>query len=203
MVAAGLTGGIGSGKSTAANFLRDLGAHILDADRLAKDLLNTDRDIRQEIIQVFGAGLYSRQDFLDRDKLARVVFDDSRALQKLNAIVHPAVIARIQSEIGKYRKRKGPMVIEAALFYEAGIDTIVDYMIVVDAEEEIRVQRVMKREGCTRSDVMKRIKLQMPAGEKVKRADFVMLNSGPLSELSKKCLFLYGLLKMLDPAEGR
>lgn len=204
MVVVGLTGGIGSGKSTVAGIFSRLGARVLSADHLAKDVVARDPDVRDNLILEFGSGLYSRHTIIDSKILARIVFNDKRALKKLNAIVHPAVISNIRSEIKKYRKQAGLFLIEAALFYETGIDAIVDYMLVIDAGEGERIRRVMRRDDCRRTDVMKRIAMQMPAPEKVNRADFVIINSGSQKNLRKKCVFLYRLLRNLgNGGKGR
>ena len=163
MVIVGITGGIGSGKSTVAGYFRNRGAHVLSADLLAKNLVAKDPVIRSRLIRTFGKGLYSSSKTIDTRKLAAIVFNNNRALKKLNALVHPAVIRTIRSQIRKYHSRPGLFIIEAALFYETGIDMLVDYMIVVDASERIRIRRVMRRDGISRSDVVKRIAAQMPA----------------------------------------
>ncbi len=203
MLVVGLTGGIGSGKSVVARCFEDLGARLIYADALSKDILVTDPDVRREFTGQFGSGFFSDPDTLDRKRLARLVFDDPRALRKLNAIVHPAVIRLVRSKIERYRRRRGILIVEAALFYETGVEVLTDYMIVVDADEEVRIRRVMERDGCPREDVVKRMRMQMPAKEKVLRADFVIMNSGDQSLLSPKCRFIYGILSGLEgPRKG-
>ena len=198
MLIVGLTGGIGSGKSIVAGCFQDLGARLVYADALAKDIILTDQGVRREFIREFGSEYFLTSDTLDRKRLARLVFGDPRSLRKLDAIVHPAVIAIIRTEINASKHERGILVIEAALFYETGIDQLTDYMIVVDAEEEVRIRRVMARDGCPREDVIKRMRMQMPADKKVRRADFVIVNSGAQSLLPAKCRFIYGILNNLE-----
>ena len=200
MLVVGLTGGIGSGKSTVAKCFQKLGTRLVSADDIAKDMLLTDRRVRDRFVREFGPGFFEQGGGLERRKLAHLVFENPRALQRLNAIVHPAVVAVIREEIGKAQSRRGILMIEAALFYETGLENLPVYMIVVDADEEIRIRRVMKRDRCTRNEVERRIKMQLPASRKVNRADFVIFNSGPVSELPSKCLFLYGVLTRIEAA---
>jgi dephospho-CoA kinase len=195
----GLTGGIGSGKSLVAAIFRSLGAPVLSADEIAKDLTDSDPIIKKRIREEFGAEVFKGDRTLNRKAMADIVFSNKDKRKKLNAIVHPAVIERIDEET---RKLEGngdtPFVIhEAALIYEAGVDKNLDYVIVVDADEDKRIQRVMNRDGISSTDVQRQIDAQIPAEMKRKMADFVIENVGDRKSLEQRVRFLYNLFLSL------
>ncbi len=203
MITVGLTGGIGSGKSTTARIFQKLGARVIFADDLAKDFLVTDRQIKKSVIREFGSAICPDGRTINRALLADIVFHHPSALRKLNSIIHPRVIQALKKEILGAKSRRMVLMIEAALFYEAGIAGLVDYIIVVDAERELRIRRVMNRDGCSRTSVIRRMMAQMPAGTKARRADIVVKNSGDETELEDRCRFAFRLLSKLDPMKGQ
>jgi dephospho-CoA kinase len=200
----GLTGGIGSGKSLVAAIFRSLGSPVLSADEIARDLTDSDPIVKKRIRQEFGTGVFKRDGSLDRKAMADIVFSNKEKRKKLNAIVHPAVIKRMDEES---KKLEGigdtPCVIhEAALIYEAGVDKNLDYVIVVDADEDKRIHRVMDRDGISRTDVQRRIDAQIPAELKRKMADFVIENDGDTKSLQQRVRFLYNLFLTLGETAG-
>lgn len=195
----GVTGGIGSGKSTVCSILASMGRHVLQADELARRLTDTLPEIRSEITSHFGNDIYRMDGNLDRKKLAGIVFSNPSERAVLDGIIHPHVFKAIDSETKRLSPaRKVPyIVIEAALVYETGMDERLDHVIVVHADEEVRVRRVMERDGVTRDEVLLRLGSQMDQAEKVKLADFVIENSGTEEELRQRVIFVDRVLSLI------
>ncbi len=192
----GVTGGIGSGKSTACQEFARLGRRVLSADAIARELTEADSAVRREIRHAFGADVFADDGSLRRNELAALVFRDARNRERLNRIVHPRVFDRIEKTLlGLPARRAQPyVVIEAALIFESGMDRWLDYVIVIAAIEKTRISRVLERDHCTRADVRYRIASQMPAGEKAARGDFVIHNDGDRKELRQRVLFVDRIL---------
>jgi dephospho-CoA kinase len=173
MVHVGLTGGIGSGKSTVAHVFEILGIPVYYADTEAKRLMNEDPEIRLKLIKHFGEETYS-DNFLNRRFLAEIVFKDKEKLQLLNSVVHPITIARAEEWMQQHNT---PYVIkEAALIFESGSQENLDYVIGVSAPLALRIQRTMKRDGVTREEVLDRMKHQIQESIKMRLCDFVIRN---------------------------
>jgi len=172
----GITGGIGSGKSYVARVFKALGVPFYDADREAKELMNSSSAIREALTHEFGTEVYNQEGDLNRSYLASQVFRDQDKLDKLNAIVHPIVIQHGEdwalSQTFPYTLK------EAALLFESGSYKKLDYTILVTAPLEIRITRVMQRDAITREEVLNRVDKQMSDEEKLKLADFTILNDG-------------------------
>ena len=173
----GVTGGIGSGKTTVCRIFKTLGIPIYYADDRAKALMIEDKALIKSIKKIFGAAAYHKDGSLNREHIAGIAFGNKGKLALLNAAVHPAV-----AEDGKnwHRKQRSvPYTVkEAALLFEAGSYQQLDYIITVTAPEAIRIQRVIKRDKTTKKQVKARIDKQMPEAEKVKLSDFVIDNDG-------------------------
>ncbi|HHY75688.1 MAG TPA: dephospho-CoA kinase [Firmicutes bacterium] len=197
----GLTGGIASGKSTVSQVLRDLGAHIIDADEITREVQAPGSEALREIQEAFGDGVILPDGSLDRRKLGRIVFSSQEAREKLNAIIHPRVIARtkeILRELSETGRRKGPCpiaVVDAPLLIEAGVDAIVDEVWVVALPRKQQAERLMKREGYTEEEAFARIDSQMPLEEKEKRADYVIDNSGTIEATREQVFTLWRSLE--------
>lgn len=193
----GVTGGIGSGKSTVCALFTRRGRVVIYADAIARDLTQHDETIREQIKKAFGPDLYRTDGSLQRKRLAEVVFKDPRLRRKLDSIVHPRVFEAIDKAIATLSttERAPYVLVEAALVYETGMDGRLDYTIVVDAPENVRISRVISRDGCTRDEVMIRIKSQMPVEKKLELADFVINNGGDETELARRVAFLDSLLR--------
>jgi dephospho-CoA kinase len=169
----GLTGGIGSGKSTVAKIFAQLGIPVLDADATAKAIMNEDHSVKTKLIELFGEDAY-KENQLNRPYIAQLVFEDAFKLQQLNAIIHPITIQYAKDWASK---QSAPYVIkEAALFFESGSSEGVEKIIGVTAPKHIRIQRVMQRDQMTREDVIKRMEHQLEDSLKMKLCDWVIQN---------------------------
>jgi dephospho-CoA kinase len=173
MTRIGLTGGIGSGKSTVAQIFEVLGIPVFYADDEAKKILNEDEDLKKQIIKNFGAASYT-DGKLNRSYIASIVFNDKAKLDLLNSLTHPATMKRGEEWMNK---QTTPYAIhEAALVFEANVKERLDYVIGVFSPEELRIKRVMERDAISCDEVMKRINRQMNEDEKMKLCDFVLIN---------------------------
>ena len=191
----GLTGGIGSGKSTIAKQLREMGYMVYDTDSEAKRLIVEDTHVRQQIEQLFGSEVY-KDGIYQTALVAQRVFADHSLLAKLNAIVHPAVkadimnrVSRLTSQESQIGNQKNLFFIECAILYQAGFDTLCDKVVAVTAPEEIRLARAVARDHSTIEKVRARIHAQ-EAEKDVKRADIVINNDGqtPILTLCEEIL---------------
>ena len=191
----GITGGIGSGKSTIAKQLRDMGYMVYDTDSEAKRLIVEDTHVRQQIEQLFGSEVY-KDGIYQTALVAQRVFADHSLLAKLNAIVHPAVkadimnrVSRLASQESQVGNQKNLFFIECAILYQAGFDTLCDKVVAVTAPEEIRLARAVARDHSTIEKVRARIRAQ-EAEKDVKRADIVINNDGqtPILTLCEEIL---------------
>jgi dephospho-CoA kinase len=194
----GVTGGIGSGKSTICKLLANFGRTVLSADEIAKNLTNSDPEIQSALRETFGETIFAHA-ALNRRALAEIVFNDAKAMEKLNAIVHPKVFTVLEEAIGSLTpsKRLPYVVIEAALIYETRMDDDLDYVIMVTADENTRIMRVMNRDKVTRDEVRARMKSQMDEKEKIELADFVITNDGTEADLIERIKFVDKLLPMM------
>jgi len=173
MLKIGLTGGIGSGKSTVAKIFETLGIPVYYADDAAKELMNTDPDLKELIIKNFGANVYT-DNKLNRSYLASIVFADKLKLEILNSLTHPATINAANEWIAL---QKGPYIIkEAALLFESDAHKHLDAIIGVSSPIALRMKRVMQRDNLTEEDVQKRINRQMDEAEKMRRCDYIIHN---------------------------
>ncbi len=173
MLKIGLTGGIGSGKSTVAKVFEVLGMPVYYADDAAKKLMNEEGSLKQQIQKIFGATAY-RNGQLDRKYVADIVFKKPDKLQLLNALVHPATINDAQKWM--QRQRTSYAIKEAALIFESGSQQQLDYVIGVYAPTPLRIQRTMQRDGITEEEVIARINKQLDENSKMQLCDFVIIN---------------------------
>lgn len=169
----GITGGIGSGKSMVAGIFKTLGIPVFDADTAAKEVMESNDELRAGIIEKFGAAAY-KEGRLDRKFLASIVFTDPFQLEILNALVHPYAIAAAEEWA---LQQDAPYTIkEAAIFFEAGSAVGFDYMIGVFAPQHLRIHRAMQRDGLTRDEVLNRMSKQISEEIKMRLCDFVIVN---------------------------
>lgn len=174
----GITGGIGSGKTTVANILKNEGYYVYNSDVEAKKLQNENSVLRSKLIETFGQDIYKSNE-LDRNKLATIVFSNAELLQKLNAIVHPVVLENFLHWKKLHVKEKY-LFLESALLFESKFNLLTDKILLVTSSEHIRIKRVMKRDGVSEEQVKMRIKNQMCEAEILKLVDFVInTDKGP------------------------
>ncbi len=177
----GLTGGIGSGKSTVSGYICEkYGFRLVDADQISRELVKKGSPLLEEIARTFGPRFITDKGELRRKALGREVFSREGGKEKLDSIMMPAILDAIRGEAENAGEN---LLIDAALLFEEGIDGMADTTILVDADEETRVRRVCARDGACPEDVRNRIKNQMPSEDKRKLADHVIDNSGSVSEL--------------------
>jgi len=184
----GITGGIGSGKSTLSKLLRAEGYSVYDTDLEARRLQNEHSAMRKKLMDMFGKDIYSDQG-LNRSALGKIVFGKPELLTKLNTIVHPLVMEDFNSWVlNRYPKKM--LFIESAILYESGFNKLVDKVILITADESIRIERVVNRDGVTPEHVRARMANQLPDNEKIKRADFVIHSDDnkPLDEKMRKII---------------
>ena len=188
----GVTGGMGAGKSALSRYLVTLGARSLDADRVAHDLLEAGAG-RASLRKCFGADIEDQNGQLDRRLLGRRALASKSSLQKLYAIVRPSLEAELRSRLGNLSKESPPniVVFDAPLLYEWGIEAWTDFVVVVYADREIRIERIMRRSGLSRIEIERRMALQMDEEEKRERADFTINNSGDLDALHQQAASLW------------
>lgn len=180
----GLTGGIACGKSTVAGILRELGARVVDADEVAREVLAPGSPVLARVAERFGREVLHEDGSLDRRHLAGIVFRDRQALADLNAITHPPIIEVIRRRIEEARgEGVRVLVIDAPLLLEAGMEGMVDEVWVVTCTRDQQIERLCRRTGLSPREAEARMRAQMPLEEKVRRADRVIPNQGSLAEL--------------------
>jgi len=172
----GITGGIGSGKTTVCEIFKLLGVPVFHADAEAKNLQNNDLQIRELLVNLFGKHIYSLDGMLDRKKLARLIFNDSAALANVNAIIHPAVRQSFQKWTDNHLD-SSYILYEAAILLESGYATDFDRNILVLADEKLRIERVIRRDHISKVLVKQRINNQMPDSQKIKIVDYIIENN--------------------------
>lgn len=175
MLKIGITGGIGSGKSTVCNILKNLGVPIFDSDAEARKLLNENQELIDQVISNFGKDMYNAQGQLDRVRMANLVFNDPQSLEKLTSFVHPKVNERFEEWMLDH-EHKSYVVKEAAILFESGNYHDLDKIINVFAPKEVRIKRVIKRDGSMKQNVEKRMRFQYTDEERNKLADFIIIN---------------------------
>lgn len=173
MIVVGLTGGIGSGKTTISKYFLALGIPVYIADEEAKRLMHNSKVIKRKLVQLFGELAYVDGN-LNRSYLASKIFTDKGLLSKMNAIVHPKVAAHFKSWL---KQQKGPYIIkEAAIIFENNLQSQYDYIITVVADEDLRINRVIKRDNASKAKIESIIKNQLSDKDKIEKSDFVITN---------------------------
>jgi len=195
MIIVGLTGGMGTGKSTVTNFLRELGAYVIDWDELARKVTRPHSQAWKEIVEHFGKGILNENQTINRQKLADIAFSDREKLAKLNEIVHPRVFEEDERITGEVKSRDPDALIikDIPLFFEAARHIAVDKIVVVSASEQTQLTR-LEEKGITREDALNRIKSQLPLDKKIECADFVINNDGAPEETRRQVVNIYSLL---------
>lgn len=203
MIHVGLTGGVACGKSTVARMFTDLGAQVIDADKIVHDLYRRGQPVYRQLVEKFGAGILSEDGEIDRGRLAALAFDGGR-VQELNRIVHPEVIHKQREWIAEAARRQpnGVAMVEATLTLEAGGKSRYDKIIVVTCQPQQKVLRYAMRshsgEAIAQAEVERRTKVQMPDAEKAALADYVIDNSGTLEQTRHQVENIYKELMALS-----
>ena len=186
MLLVGLTGGIGSGKSTVAQMLEKLGAVVFDADVLAREVVEPGTPGHQAVVERFGANVLAPGGELDREALASIVFADPSARRDLEAIVHPEVRRRFAEGSEEYRDSDRVVVLSAPLLVETGMHTAFDVLLVVATPVEMQIERLLRERGMSEASIRARIDAQAPPEVKAEAADVLIDNVGTIEELEDR-----------------
>jgi dephospho-CoA kinase len=183
----GLTGNIAAGKSTVSDILRDHGAVVVDADLIARKIVEKGEPALNEIVRSFGGEILQSDGTLDRKALGDIVFNDPDQLQKLDRIMHPRIISHIKQEIDHFRHQTDQeiLTIDAALLFEAGLDKLVDQIWFVDTSEKLQLERLKRRNNINDDEALSRIKAQQDVECKRRKAQVVIQNNSTLEQLKR------------------
>lgn len=198
MIKIGITGGIGSGKTTFCKEWEKLGAFILYADDFAKQLMQEDAELREKIKQAFGDESYDADGNLNRPYLAREAFEKGR-VEELNQLVHPVLWERT-AELAEQKEKEGIEVFakEAAILLQNGRPENLDYVVIVMADEEQRIERTLVRDQASEKEISDRMEKQPDFDSLTHLADFIVLNNGALNELREKAREIFKKIKLID-----
>jgi dephospho-CoA kinase len=191
-----ITGSIGSGKTLFSEYLRKKGYPVIIADDISKNILAGDKDVRELVIKEFGSESFTGGS-INKKYLAETVFSDPDKVVKINSILHPRVIEKTDALLKEYSAGNKLIFVEAALIYEADMESLFDYVVLVTADENTRKQRKVAFDKFSEEDFIKRNNNQIPDEEKKKRADFVFINSGTKEDLYNKADLLINILNGL------
>lgn len=199
MILIGLTGGVATGKSTVAKMFQRCGAVVIDADELARDVVQPGKPAWREIVRRFGTSILNADRTINRQVLAKIVFGNRAKLRQLERIIHPRV-ARVQTKLTKEAALTDPqavVVYDVPLLFEAGIDKRVDKIIVVSADQKSQISRLKKRDGLSRAEALRRIRSQMPLSTKRRGADYVLDGTKESRSLAKSVRRLFAHFRSL------
>lgn len=199
----GITGGMGSGKSSFARKLEELGAKRIDADRVGHRVIERP-EILRDLLAAFGEDLINPAGELNRRELGRRAFADEVSCTRLNQIVHPLLEKELKNQIDRARNpgSENVVVVDAALIFEWGDLQRFDVIVVVDAKEEVRIERLIRGGMISEAEVRRRMACQMPVEEKTARADWVVENNGSLQDLRREAEHLWPKLRNPDQVQG-
>ncbi|MCB9746905.1 MAG: dephospho-CoA kinase [Candidatus Omnitrophica bacterium] len=195
----GVTGSLKTGKSTVSALFAELGVKVLDADKIVHRLLNNNKECSHKIIREFGDDIGVKGK-IERRKLAEIVFKDVKKLRRLEKIIHPFVRKEIIERIKFYQKqqRVKAVVLDVPLLFESKLKKEVDYTVVVKATQKEQIKRAGKQRQISQADALRRIRQQMPLKEKVRRADFVIDNSGTKTKLKKQVVDIWQKMLQME-----
>jgi len=183
----GLTGGIGSGKSTVSQFLAELGATIIDADKIGHETFKPETEAWREVVSAFGQQIVAANGTIDRKKLGTIVFSNPEARARLNQIMHPRIYEVVRAQLAEFQRQGvSVVVLEAPLLVEAGWTSLVDEVWVTTAAEDTVLKRLRERTGLSEAESQARIRAQLPAGKRIREADVVIDTDCDLDELKAK-----------------
>jgi dephospho-CoA kinase len=193
----GLTGGIGSGKSTVSRFLTELGAVILDVDKVGHEAFKPDTDVWREVVAAFGRQVVTPNGDIDRKKLGEIVFGNPESLSRLNQIMHPRMYDMVKAQLEEYRRQEVDVVVlKAPLLIEVGWASLVDEVWVTVASQSTVLRRLEKRSGLSEQQSLARIRSQLSSEERVRHADVVIDTECDLNELKPKVYKLWQKLAL-------
>ncbi|MGI6358747.1 MAG: dephospho-CoA kinase [Bacillota bacterium] len=189
----GLTGGIASGKSTVVKVLLDMGAAVIDADRIARQVVEPGEAAYEAIVAHFGARIVRSDGQIDRQQLGQIIFSDRQAREKLNSIVHPHVIDRMEQMIDDLHQQgyQQPVILDIPLLIETSLQAMMDEIWVVMVDQETQLRRLMQRNQLTRDQALQRIRAQLPLNEKAAFADQIIDNNGSLDATRQQVELAY------------
>ena len=191
-----VTGSIGSGKSAFCDFLNQNGIPVINVDEESKKLLESDKEIKEKIIKSFG-----KESFIggkpNKVFIAEKVFSNSQNVQKINSIIHPKVIKKVNILEEEILRSTDIVAVEAALIFEANMENLFDFIVLVTSNEDLRMNRKIQKGNLTKEQFLKRNENQIPDSEKMKRSDFVFENNDGLDDLKNKAFLLINILKGL------
>ena len=183
----GLTGGIGSGKSTVSQFLAELGATIIDADKIGHETFKPETEAWREVVAAFGQQIVATNGTIDRKKLGTIVFSNPEARARLNQIMHPRIYEVVRAQLAEFQRQGvSVVVLEAPLLVETGWTSLVDEVWVTTAAEDTVLKRLRERTGLSEAESQARIRAQLPAGKRIREADVVIDTDCDLDELKAK-----------------
>ncbi len=197
----GITGLIGSGKSTAARILSKHGAALIDADKIAREVIALYPALLKKLVRLFGGSILTPSGRLRRKKLATLAFADEQATQQLNLLTHPYIAREIRKQMRLAMRQSSLVVVDAPLLLGSEIEEDMDQILVIHAGKEIRLKRLLKR-GMEASDARRRMRAQLPFAEFRRRADRLILNSGSLASLERKLLTFLKKIAAVQPGIG-
>lgn len=196
----GLTGGIGSGKSAVGLMFAQLGADLVEADQIARDVVVPGQPALDEIVRAFGADILLPDGRLNRSKLASIIFADPAARKRLNAITHPRIRERMAAEVAARTALPGVLILDIPLLYENERTATVESVIVVWVDQETQLRRLIERDGLTVDDARRRIAAQMPLDDKRARADHVIDNTGSRGQTRRQVETIYRMYATGQPS---
>lgn len=197
MLVVGVTGGIGAGKSTVSEMMLHLGARVIDADQIAREVVKEDPRVLQELIRAFGPGIIKSDGSLDRRALGRMAFRERGGRERLNEILHPPILTRLKDQLDEYAQEgyRGIVVVDAALLVECRALNLVDRLVVVVAPEKIRRRRLIDLKGLSPDEIQDRMAAQLPPKEKSRRANYLVANDGDLPLLEERVRRVWQMLQ--------
>lgn len=192
----GITGGIGTGKSLFSSFLEEREYCVINADSISKKLMIESQELRNKIIKEFGKEAYLNNE-LNKKYLAEKVFSNPEKLKKINSLVHPPTIEEIENQMKEALKTKKLVFVESAIIYDVKIESLFDFIILITASDENKIERIKKRDNSSKEEIEKRIENQLPDNSKKGKADFVIENNGSEKELKTKAGFILSILEQM------
>jgi dephospho-CoA kinase len=200
MILVGLTGGVATGKSTVAKMFKQCGAAVINADLLARQVVEPGKPAWRAIVKQFGKTVLNQDHSLDRQALGSIVFHNPKKRRQLERIIHPRVAREQQRLVRRIATRKPNSIViyEVPLLFEVGVDKRVDKTIVVTADRKTQIARLKKRNGLSGAEAIRRIRSQMPLAKKIQRADHVLIGTLPRPSLRRQVGQLLKSLRLLD-----